>query len=52
MALEKQSKIYRSKNRAVLYIPNAILNDSSFPITSTLVNVRIDDGRIIVEEVK
>lgn len=52
MALEKQSKMYKEDNRAVIYIPNAILNDSSFPLTSTLVNVRIEDNKVIIEEVK
>jgi len=52
MALEKQSKMYKDNDRAVIYIPNAVLNDSSFPLTSTLINVRIEDGRLIIEEVK
>ena len=50
MALQKRSKMYKDKDRAVIYVPNAVLKDSAFPLTSTLVNVIIEGNRLVIEE--
>lgn len=51
MSLHDKSKFYRSEGRLVLYIPNSIVNDSQFPFkTSTVVDIKIDDGKLIIEE--
>ena len=54
MSLETKSKIYISNNRAVIYIPNSLLNDSQFPFkdSSTLVNMKIEDGGLRIEGMK
>ena len=52
MVLQKQSKMYRDNDRAVIYIPNSILNDSAFPFSSTVVNIRIEGNRIVIEGVE
>lgn len=48
--LEAKSKMYNWKRGGkMVYIPNKIASDSAFPLTSTVVAVKIDGKKIVIE---
>ena len=48
--LEAKSKIYNWKRGGkMIYVPGSIASDSAFPLTSTLVAVKIVGKKLVIE---
>ena len=47
--LATKSKFYVKRGRGMIYIPAKMLADSAFPLTSTLVAVKIAGKKLVIE---
>ncbi len=48
--LTTDSKFYVKSGRGLIYVPARMLSDSQFPLTSTLVNIKIVGKKLVIEE--